>query len=441
MYQFYIIVILAVVGCVAPLFALAQEQDKDQAELQSVSVKEAITYAITTNPDLQSFARNIDLADEDIDLAKSNYRPNVNVVGDIVHIQSDNDLAEDWQSETGKSITLNLEQSLYRGGQTEAAVNEQQTLKKATESQLDTLIQNTVIDVVEAYMATYRALQAMRVNEENVSLLEEQRKATQARFEAGELTRTDTSQAGARLAEAKADLAQNKALYEVALASLQEVTGLTEIPALIYPNVDENLLPLTIDEALKLGLINNPEVSAAEAQIIAQKYNIEGQEGAFLPQVSAGAGLGYERNPTFSQFESQETATVSLSATIPLYQQGVLRNQLRQSKIRKNQAEDDLAAVKRSVTSAIISAWEEYRAVSSQISARQAQLDSSKIAYEGVRLEEEVGARSILDVLDANQDIREAELSLIDAERDRVNAYYRLLEAIGLLDERLWDNS
>lgn len=425
------------------LLTVTHAQDREPQTVNIVTIEQAVSATLQTNPDLRSFGKNIDIAEQNIDLARSNYRPNVNVTGDLSYSRSDQSVipGQDTNFVT-KSAALNVQQPLYRGGQTIAEVREQAKLKEVTESEFETLSQNMILDVVETYMAAYRALQATRVNEDNAVLLEEESKATQARFEAGELTRTDTSQARARLAEAQAFVTQSRAVYETTIARLTELTGLGDIQELRYPQTDEDILPRTLDEALKVGLMHNPQIQTAEQQILAQTYNIEQQEGAFLPQLSAAAVAGYEDNPSgFGQSSSRQTATVGLNATIPIYQSGVLRNRVQQAKILKDQARDELQSAKRAVTNNIISAWENYKTFSSEIAARESQLEASRIAFEGVRLEEELGARSVLDVLDVNQDVLEAELALIDAKRDKVNAYYRLLGAIGLLKESIWDNS
>lgn len=401
----------------------------------------AIGLAINENPTLKAFSWNIDLAQENVDLAEADNRPFVNLTGDMAHTRSDNNIAEEWSGETSQSIGLNVSQSLYTGGATEAEIRQKRLLKAATEGEMASLVQNTIVDVVEAYMATHQSLRAKQVNMDNVDLLTKQLRATTARFEAGELTRTDTSQARARLAEAEASLAEAEAIHEVALSQLREIIGDVMVANLAYPDIEQGRLPQSVQQAVDYGLEYNPSILVAKRNIVASDFGIKSQKGEFMPQLSANAGLGYDRNPAFSQFDRQETAVVSLNATLPLYQGGVLRNNLRQAKIRKAQAQDDFLAVKRAVTNQVVSAWEEYQAVQSQIAARESQRDAAEIAYEGVRLEEEVGARSILDVLDANQELRDAELALIDAKREKVNAYYGLLASMGVLNETFWDKS
>jgi len=419
-------------------YAYAQSESGKENVLE-VYLPYAIAITLQSNPEIKSLSRNIDLAEEDIDLSRSGYRPNVSANGEINHIQSDNDISNKWSSDTTKTVGVALEQPLYRGGQTVAEINQSKTLKDATENRFAGQIQSKVLDIVAVYIETYRANQAIAVNNDNIELLSEQLKATDARFEAGELTKTDVVQAEARLEQANAEKAVSVATYEVALSSFREETGITDEVLLFYPDLDIAKIPLDLSSAISIALQNNPAMIESAALITAQGFNVDAQEGAFYPQVSLNAGAQLQRNPAFGIFREQETANIGVSAYLPIYQSGVLRNQLRQSKIRKSQAIDDLEATRLSVTDDVISAWQEHKAIQAQILARQAQIKASELAYEGVSLEEQVGARSVLDVLDANQDVRDAELSLIDAKRDLVNAYYRLLASIGTLDESLWD--
>lgn len=423
------------------VFVSSHSRASEIEENRSLSVDEVIVYALKSNPEIHSFSKNITLADEDIDLARSDYRPNISATGAVTHLNTNNNLTDKWQSDTEKSLSLALNQPLFRGGQTVANISEQENLKKSVENDFSAVVQDKIVEVVSVYMATYTANRAKRVNADNVELLSQQLEATSARFEAGELTKTDVAQAEARLAQAEAEMASAESVFEAALSSFREVTGITDDIDMVYPAFDKDKVPSTLDSALSMGVRLNPDMNAAMARIEAMGYDVDEQRGAFYPQVSLGAEVNTVRDPVLSQLENQETANVSLTASLPLYQSGVLRNQLRQSKIKKSQAKDDLEAVRRSVTNDIVAAWEEYKAVAVQIQARNAQLEASELAYEGVNLEEQVGARSVLDVLDANQDVRDAELSLIETQEDLVNAYYQLLRAIGLLDDSLWDKS
>jgi len=320
-------------------------------------------------------------------------------------------------------------------------VGEQKKRRDITRFNQGDLAQRVVLDTVNAYMAVYRTKEASHVNAKNVQLLSDQRKAAQARFDAGELTKTDVSQARARLSQAIALEASANASYKTAVSNFEKTTTYDQVIDFAYPDLKTSSLPSSVDEAIAMGLDNNPNILGAQVNITAQDFNIRQQQGAFYPSVDLNAGLSMDRDPAFSQVGRQESANASVVATLPIYQSGVLRNQLRQAKILRAKALDDLEVEKRDVINSIIGAWENYQSSLVQIEAREAQLQAAELAYEGVRLEEEVGARSILDVLDANQDVLDAQLSLLEVKTNKVNSHYALMRAMGVIRNSSWDKS
>jgi len=361
--------------------------NEDRAEL---SVEQAIEFALINNPELKSFAKNIDLAEENIDLSRSNVRPNVNAGGTFGYGWSDSNFSGATNG-VDKSANLSITQPLYRGGRTIADIEEQENLKKAVEEQFYSKVQDKIIEVVDLYVQTYETTQSIRVNKDNVNL-----------------------------------------------SSLQEEIGVMDIPDVEYPDLDLDEIPQTLDSALSLGLRKNPKIIEVLAIIEAQKFNVMEQERTLYPDLNLEGGVNVARNKSSGFMSSQDNANVGLSASLPIYQGGALRNNIRQSKIRRAQAEDDLNDVRQSVRDDIISSWHQFKIIDKQITAREKQVEAAQLAYKGVKLEEDVGARSILDVLDANQDVRDAELSLIEVRADLVNAYYQLMGAMGLL---VWDKS
>jgi len=353
----------------------------------------------------------------------------------LSHTQQNTDLADDWQSGTEKSISLTLDQAIYTGGQVSAAINEQERSKKVTENQYRSLVNDIILQTVTAYMDVYQSFESVRVNKGNVTLLSKEYDAVRARFDAGELTRTDVAQSLASLSNAKAQLVQEQSEYDIALSDYKSVTTKSAQGQFLYPALDMVFLPHDLDEALGVAMEKNPDVLAEKMQVLANQSNIDEQSGAFYPQLDMNIGATMSRDPVFSNVDRQESANIGLTATLPLYQSGILRNQLRQAKILKEQSQSDVDVTQLEITNQVISAWQNYQSALTQINAREDQLDAAKLAYEGVKLEEENGARSILDVLDVNQDMLNAELSLIDARTNKVKSFYNLLDALGLIDK------
>lgn len=416
-----------------PLMTSAVTEAK--VAVKPLSLGAAIEQTLKTNPELRSLSKNVDFAEEEIDLAKSDYRPDVAANAGITHLQSDNDLRNSWESNTSKTIGLSVSQPIYRGGRTAANINEQTALKGFAENNFDNDIQNKVLDVVTVYMNVIQAREALDVNLNNKNLLQERLNATNAGFEAGELTRTDMSQAESRFAQAEAEYVAAKANLDIALSDFRQVTGIMDPVELAYPDLDQGVLPVTLDDALYKAESDNPFLKAFRERVKAANYNVDEQQGAFLPEVSLGGAVDVTDQPISGAglYDREETATLSLTASLPLYQKGIIRNRLRQAHIAKAQREADLEDVRRQVVDAVISAWETYQSSASRIKARRAQVEAARIALDGIDLERQVGTRSVLDVLDANQDLKDAELSLIDARSNAVSAHYNLLAAIGQL--------
>lgn len=405
-----------------------------------LTLARAIEEAVKTNPDILASARNVELAIEGVDLARSDYRPNVAASAGIAHVRSNNDVQDDWQSATPKTAGVSLVQPLYRGGRTTANIDEQKTLVDASSYQFLDDVQKKILETVNAYMNVYRARQAVDVNAENRSRLNERLNATKAGVKVGELTRTDLSQSEARLAEAEADYIAAKASLDIALSGFRQVTGIMDPGPLEYPQIKDNMAPNTLGDALRAAETGNPALRAAYEQLRAQDYNVDEQKGAFLPEVNLAAGVDTVRDPASGLYDRENTASVSVNASLPLYQSGVLRNQLRQAKIVRARSQAALESVRRSVTDTVVSAWENYNAANTQVIARKAQVTAARIARDGVVMEQTVGARSILDVLDANVDVKNAELAFITAQSDAIVNYYALLVAIGKFDTYSWDN-
>ena len=406
----------------------------------AVSLGDAIREAIRTNPDILSSLKSVELAVENIDLARSGYRPDVAANVSVTHLQNDTDTQGDWKGNTAKSAGVSLTQPLYRGGRTTAEIEEKKALFNASELAFSTDVHDKITESVWAYMNVFESLESVKANKNNKNRQNERYKAAKAGASAGELTRTDVSQARARFAEAKAEYIVSKASLDVAYSNFRKVTGIRDDLDLSYPQLDLTILPESLDEALLIAELKNPTLRAAYEKVRAQGYYTKQKNGSFMPEVNLGASLDAMRDPAGGGFDRENSASVSLSATLPLYQSGVLRNQLRQAKIKQAQVEADLEAVRRAIEDRVITAWGNYNMVSAQIDARQAQLDAASVARKGATLEHKAGARSVLDVLDANQDVRDARLLLIQAKKDAVINYYELLAAMGRFDSSLWDN-
>jgi outer membrane protein len=254
--------------------------------------------------------------------------------------------------------------------------------------------------------------------------------ATSDRFSVGEVTRTDVSQAEARLARAKADRIQAEGDLENARTTFERVIGMPpadlKSPALKYE------LPETLESAINEASKKSPNVVSAFFIEKAAQKNVKKITGELLPEVNLEGSFRKSADEA-SAGATNESAQILATLRIPLYQQGAVSSRVREAKEQAAQwrltyLDEQRAAVETSRT-----AWEDLQTARARIEAFKIEIESSDIALEGVRQEANVGSRTVLDVLDAEQELLDAQVNLVRAERDEFVAATELAAAVGKL--------
>jgi outer membrane protein len=276
-------------------------------------------------------------------------------------------------------------------------------------------------------MNVVRDAAVLELNRNNERVLEAQLEATQARYEVGELTRTDVAQAEARLQGAVAARIQAEGQLTASEAIYRQVIG--EDPVDVERPAERLQLPASRDESVALSR-GAPEVQSAEFQERAAKDDIDVQFSDMLPTVAIEGS--YQRSQDIGQRDTEvDVGSIIGQVTIPLYQAGAPDSRVRQSKQRYMQARRLTDEAVRSAEQEAVNAWATLQTVLAQARSFEEQSRANQIALDGVRQEQEVGARTILDVLDAQQELLNAQVSLVSAQTDHVVAEYRLLAAGG----------
>jgi outer membrane protein len=285
-------------------------------------------------------------------------------------------------------------------------------------------------------MDVIRDQSVVELNKNNVQVLKRQLEATTDRFRVGELTRTDTAQAEARLSQARSSLTAAEAQLTASRSFYQRVVG--QMPGTLERPESVAGLPQSEEDARRIAEENNPTLRAARHGEEATRSAINVAKGALLPTFDVQAQYRYGRDPssTISTIRDVEESSILGVLTIPLYQSGVEYSQVREAKERNNQSRMEVMAALREVDEAVRNAWEVLRASRSSIVSTTEQVRASEIALEGVKQESEVGARTTLDVLNAEQEYLNARVALVSAERDLAVAEYGLLAGMGMLTAR-----
>jgi outer membrane protein len=328
-----------------------------------------------------------------------------------------------------------VEQPLYRGGRTVADVARAEAEVQAQRARLHSVEQEVLLAAVSAYMNVWRDEAVLQLNINNEKVLARELEATQDRFDVGELTRTDVAQAESRLARATAERVGAEGNLTASEAVYQEVIGNPpEVSSLEAPETLANL-PGMQDQVVDAALDNNPDVISARFDESAADHQIAVSRGQLLPEVFLTGEARHSEN--FGSSSNQtDVVKGALAATVPIYQQGRVSSEVRQDKQISAQRAREVEASSRGAERLAINAWAGLETARAQSESFRSEVRSTEIALEGVRQENAVGARTILDILDAEQEFLDAQVNLIRARRDEIVAGYTVWAAMGLLTAR-----
>lgn len=395
------------------------------------SFEEALAKAYMTNPTLQAERASVRGTDEGVPQALSNWRPTVEFTGSVGRVWAEsNSFNPRDQQRTERSVDLTIEQPLFRGWRTVRETEQAENEVLAARADLSDVEQTILLAAATAYLDVLRDLATLELNRNNELVLRRQLEAAQDRFSVGEITRTDVSQSEARLAQSTADRIQSEGNLEQSRAAYRNAVG--DLPGTLDPVPEIAGIPASEDEALAIGLATNPTVASADFVERAARENVGLVRGELLPELSLVGQWGRDIDTANNNSRTEELE-VRADLTVPLYQAGDVYSRLREAKQTAGQRRQELDEAKRNVAEDIKRAWEELVTARARIQAFNSQIESNSIALDGVRRENAVGARTILDVLDQEQELLDSQVNLVRAQRDEKVAALQLRVAMGTL--------
>jgi outer membrane protein len=386
---------------------------------------EALIQAYQNNPQLNSQRSATRAIDELVPTALAGYRPRVSGTASLTDQYLDQ-LTRTTGTTAGipatytqakgsiavQSYGLTATQTLYNGFQTATRTRQAEGQVFSARETLRTSEQTVLLSAATAYMNLLQTAAILELQRSNVNVLEVTLRQTRDRFTAGEVTRTDVAQAESRLAVAPSRLA----------------------PA---PPVDR-LSPRTLDGAIARGRTEHPLITTAMYNVDIALQQVKIAEGALAPVLAAVGNVqkNYGSTQSLAVLETLQ-ASIAAQLTVPIYQGGAEYAAIRQAKETLGQRRLDLDTARDQVQATVTQAWGQLDAAKAQIDATQSQVTAAEVALNGVREEARVGQRTTLDVLNAQQDLVNARVALVTAQRDRVVASYTVLAATGALSPQI----
>ncbi|WP_284178997.1 TolC family outer membrane protein [Rhabdaerophilum sp. SD176] len=407
------------------------------APLRAQDLNAALAHAYMANPDLNAQRANTRSVDEGVPTAKSGNRPRITLQGDAGYTAIDGKSGGN-RSQTElmpRSVTLSATQTIYNGNRTSNSIRQAESSIFASRETLRNTEQNTLLDGVTAYMNVVRDQAILQLRQNNVNVLNEQVRQTKDRFNVGEVTRTDVAQAEARLAGARSDLAVSQSNLRGSVARFKQIIGMEPKRLGAVKPVAAARLPKNQGEAVNRAIKDHPAISAALHGVDAQSLQVKIVEGELYPTVSLTGSLA-RRYDSSTQGDSRNVGSVLGTVSIPIYDGGSTYSRTRAAKETLGERRLQVDSARDRVIQAVVASWALMEATGFQIEGANAQVAAAEIALNGVREEARVGQRTTLDVLNAQQELLNARVSQVTAQRDRVVASYALLSATGQLSAR-----
>lgn len=401
------------------------------ATVQQVSAEtltDAFIAAYRSNPTLQAERATLRATDELVPQALSGWRPTITAQGTASETWQDSNVTNKSQNDS-KTLSINLSQPIFRGFKTVEGTKVAEANVKVGRARLLSVEQSVLFNAVSAYLNVLRDRQILSLRQTNVSFLRKQLQATQARFAAGELTRTDVAQARASVSGSQAASAVAIANVKASEANYKTIVG--HGPGKLAA-VKMASSPKSLDTSLAIAQEQNPNILAAAFVEEAATHQVEVVKGDLLPSISLNASASVTHDPQ-PGIERSNVQTIQGVLTVPLYEAGRVYSAVRQAKQQASANRIQVIGAVRTVRENVTNAWNGVTANRQSLTSVIAQVDASKLSLDGVRQEYLVGSRTTIDVLNAQQALLNVQIQQAIAKHDQLLASYQLLAAIGHL--------
>ena len=413
---------------------------------ETFTLNDALAVAYETNPQLAAGQAQLRATDEEVAKANAGWRPQANAQGSY-----------GWEKFGFRPITIG-------GGGTISSINEHplqgqvtitqpvirlgtipeirraKALVRAGRAQLLATEQTVLLIAATAYMDVVRDTAIVKLRKQNVELLTQQRNSTQVQFNAGALTRTDVAQSEARLAGAQSDLTAAEGQLAVSRANFVQAIG--RPPETLQSDPAVPGLPPTEDDTIALASKQNPAVVSAREQDRAADEAIDDAYAQLAPSLAVQGQYFYSQGSITNTIgasgvgaagSTEHGVAVLGLLNVPIYQGGADQAAVREAKELHGATTQNIEVADRAVVDAATSTWQAFEAARATIDSNVATQHADEIAYQGVSKEQQVGGRTILDVLNAAQELLNAQVAVVTSKRNTVVAAYAVLAAAGTL--------
>lgn len=405
------------------------------------TLREAFASAYESNPTLQAARATLRATDETVYIQEANGLPTSNVSSTFTEYLKQSS-ASFISPQRQISANLDLTVPLYTGGAVRNNVAAAETRVQAGRASLRGTESQLFSQVTAAYMDVIQNEAIVGLTRNNLNVLDVNLQATSDRFEIGDLTRTDVAQSASRRALAQSDVQTAESNLIRSRENYIQLVG--QAPDNLQPPPPLPGLPANVDDAVDSALENNPDLLAAKERATAAGFDVNVAGAARLPRVEGFANSGYQNYlgtlgsvpGAGAANQSSSSAQAGLRVSVPIFNGGRVSASQRQAQQTELAAMENVIAAERLVIAQVRGAYASWQASRAIIESTQSAVAAAELSLEGVRAENTVGNRTILDILDAQQELLRAQVQLVTARRNEYVAGFTLLAAMGRAEAR-----
>lgn len=400
---------LGIVGALAPVRASAE------------SLADALVLAYRHSGLLEQNRALLRAADEDVAQAVAAIRPAISY--SIGASAAARNKAPDFAN-LSANAQLTAQITLFDFGASQLAIDAAKESVLATREALISVEQQVLLNAVSSFMNVVTTSSIVDLRVSNVRLIQRELQAARDRFEVGEITRTDVSIAEAALAEAQAGLASARGDLAISREAYKLAVGAYPNRLLFPTNLPD--MPTSADAAAEVAVRAHPSIREAMRNVTVSELNIARAKAAMKPSLSASGSIGFDE-------DLDSTNSLGLTLSGPIYQGGQISSLIRQAQASRDAVRAALHLTRHEIEQSVQVAWATLAVADASLASTREQVRASTLALRGVQEEAKLGARTTLDVLDAEQNLLDARAAEVSANTTRVVAIYSVLQSMGLL--------
>ncbi len=401
-----------------------------------LELSHVLEHVYNTNPSLMAARENFRATQELYPQARAGWLPSISAEASLFASDVENSNFSNGDGATTKDLSVNIDQPIWRGGKTFAESARAKDLISAADASLKQIEQDIFLQSITLYLNLIREAELVRLREQNEDILDKEFKAAKERKKMGDATATDVQQAKSRASRAKSERIEAQRNYDITMAEFEEITAMDGADDIRTVSLDLDI-PDTIEEILSLAEKFSPEIQRAEFEHLAAQHQSDANFRELLPQISAFASYNRQLDPQPGIVSESNTETIGIRATLLLYDGGATISRISEAKSSEKSQEYLIEEVKRRVKQQVKSNWRSYQTAQIITQSRAEEITAAKNALKGVREEAKVGQRTMMDILDADQELIDAQVEHTQAERDEHLARFALAKNLGLLNAEM----